>query len=521
MPDHDIINIAIIGGATYCRELLEKTTLEYGEQAFNARIVAVADPDFDTPGMQVARQLGLITVGDYHELYAAEHDIHLFIILTPDQDILEDILRTKPAHIRIQSYRVFEVFWNAISIEERKLRERNREVETILNGIKDFIIVIDANMEILEVNDAFLQKMGYSPEEVIGKKCHAIFQKVDQQCQHLDFTCPLEDIVRNKQPVRQILTRRKQSGDTRYIEVSIFPIWEKNGKISKFIEISRDITEQKMEEEEIMSRLEQMVAERTRQLKETHDQLLHKDKMTSLGKLSASVVHEINNPIAGSLNLVMLMKRIIDEGPVGDGELTEFDEYLTLMETETRRVSRIVSDLLAFSRQSKVEPKRLNLNELIERTLILNANLLKLHAVKVKKRLHPKLPEIVGSDDQLLQVFMNLISNAAEAMEGMGDGVLNIETKYSSKHGRISVSFKDTGPGIPNENRAKVFEPFFTTKKKGKGVGLGLSVAYGIIQDHGGAIKVKSKPGKGATFKIEFPLERAQDQQASQGGMHG
>jgi signal transduction histidine kinase len=168
-----------------------------------------------------------------------------------------------------------------------------------------------------------------------------------------------------------------------------------------------------------------------------------------------------------------------------------------------------------------VEPKRLSLNELIERTLILNANLLKLHAVRVKKRLHSKLPEIVGSDDQLLQVFMNLISNAAEAMEGMEDGVLNIETKHSPKHARISVSFRDTGPGIPKENRARVFEPFFTTKKKGKGVGLGLSVAYGIIQDHGGAIKVKSKPGKGTTFKIEFPLERVPAQQASLGGMHG
>ncbi len=521
MPDQDIINIAIIGGATYCKELLEKTTLEYGEQAVHARIVAVADPDSETPGMQVARQLGLITVGDYHELYAPEYDIHLFIILAPEQEVLEDILRTKPAHIRIQSYRVFEVFWNAISIEERKLRERNREVETILNGIKDFIIVINADMEIVEVNEAFLQKMGYSPEEVIGKKCHAIFQKVDHQCQHLDFPCPLEDIVRNKQPVRQILTRTKQSGETRYIEVSIFPIWEKDGKISKFIEISRDITEQKMEEESIMGRLEQMVAERTRQLKETHDQLLHKDKMTSLGKLSASVVHEINNPIAGSLNLIMLMKRIIDEGPVGEREWAEFNEYLTLMEAETRRVSRIISDLLAFSRPSKVEPKLLSLNDLIERTLILNANLLRLHAVKIKKRLHPNLPEIIGSDDQLLQVFMNLISNAVEAMEGLGGGVLSIETTHSSKDRLIAVNFRDTGPGIPKENRAKVFEPFFTTKKKGKGVGLGLSVAYGIIRDHGGSIKVKSRPGKGATFKIEFPLDRTTEQQVYQGGVNG
>ncbi len=118
------------------------------------------------------------------------------------------------------------------------------------------------------------------------------------------------------------------NGQKRYYEVNIYPIWEKDGKVSKFIHISRDITEHKKEEEEITRRLEQMVDERTRQLKETHKKLLHQDKMASLGKLSASVVHEINNPIAGILNLIMLMKRIVAEDAIGGREIDQFSHYL-------------------------------------------------------------------------------------------------------------------------------------------------------------------------------------------------
>ena len=501
-----IINIAVIGGGTYCSELLEKTTMDYRERAVNARFTAAADPDPGSPGMLVAKRLGLVTVKDYHDLYDPRYDINLFIILTPEQEVLEDILKTKPSHIRIQSYHVFEVFWKAISIEENKLRKRNEEVEMILNGIQDFIIVLTPDLDIVQANEAFFDKMGYSPDEVIGRKCYEVFHSIDHQCNHGDTVCPLNEVIRRKSPVQHITKREKKNGEIRYIEVSTFPVWEKDGKISKFVEISRDITKRKKEEKEITQQLEEMVEQRTRQLEETHGKLLHKDKMSSLGKLSASVVHEINNPIAGILNLVLLMKRMIHEGPLNEKDILQFKDFLGLMEAENKRISRIVSDLLAFSRESKMEPEQLSLNRLIEKTLLLNANLLKITGVKVKNRLSPNLPDIVGSEDHLQQVFVNIISNAAEAMEPAGGGVMTIETKHNQGTEKVLVSFKDTGIGIPKENLSNLFEPFFTTKKKGKGVGLGLSVAYGIIQDHSGSISATSKEGKGTTFKIEFPL---------------
>ena len=502
-----IINIALAGGGELSKEVLEKTLFDDPQEGVNAPILAVADPDPEAPAIALADKLGLMTFSDYHDLYDPRYSIHLIIVLDPRKKIFEDILNTRPIHIRVLSYHVFKVFWETIGLQERKLRERTKEMETILNGIQDFISVITPEMAIEEVNDAFLKQMRCTREEVIGRKCHEVFQNVDERCNFEEITCPLDEVIRNKRPTRQVMTRRDAEGNESHFEVNVYPIWEKDGKISKFIEISRDITARLKEEEEITRRLEQMVEERTLQLEETHAKLIHKDKMASLGKLSASVVHEINNPIAGILNLNLLMKRIIEEDDLKKNEIEQFRQYLTLMETETRRISRIVSNLLAFSRQSKMEPKQVNINQLIEQTLILNSNLLKINGVKVEKVLSADLPDLIGSQDQLQQVMMNIVSNAAEAVEATGGGTLRIETRHSLSADKIFVTFKDSGIGIPRENFSKLFEPFFTTKKKGKGVGLGLSVAYGIVREHGGTINVASDVGKGTTFELELPRE--------------
>jgi len=200
----------------------------------------------------------------------------------------------------------------------------------------------------------------YMQEDAIGRKCYEIFQQIDQPCSSKELPCPLNEVIRNKHHCRQVRTRLGSDKKQRHIEVNVYPIWEKDGKISKFIHISRDITQHKRKEEEITRSLEQMVDERTRQLKETHDKLLHQDKMASLGKLSASVVHEINNPIAGILNLTKLMQRIITEEALNFKEIDPFNRYLNLMETETNRISRIVSNLLSFARESKMEFNELN-----------------------------------------------------------------------------------------------------------------------------------------------------------------
>ena len=507
-----VFRIALVGGEEFCKEVLEKYLLARQVNDFAARIVAVADPDPRSPGMVLAKKLGLIAVEDYHELYKPQHEIKALLLMTPDEAILEDVLKTKPNRIRLVAYPLSRLFWRAIDAEHQNLRARNEEIETILNSIQDVIIVISPTMEIEEVNQSFLDQMGYSRDDVIGKKCHDVFQKLNCPC-NIDFSgCPLNEAIQEMRPSQQTLTRLDRDGETHHVDVKIFPVRNKEGKITKFIEVSRDVSDSKKQEEEMTRKLENMVEDRTRELKKTHSQLLHQDKMASLGKLSASVVHEINNPISGILSLVMLMNRMMDDGKLQQKDENQFKEYLQLMETETRRISRIVSNLLAFSRQSKMEFGTVRLNQLIAKTLFLNANLLKLHSVKVEEDLAPDLPDLVGSEDRLQQVFVNLVSNAAEAVEsGGGERLLRIKTRYLPEKDCVCVSFADTGVGIPRENLPELFEPFFSTKKKSKGVGLGLSVAYGIIQEHGGTIHVQSEEGKGTTFAIELPLNVSQE----------
>ncbi len=289
------------------------------------------------------------------------------MLMVPDEAILQDVLRTKPADIRLVAYQLFRLFWKAINAEHQKLRARNEEIETILNSIEDFILVISPTMDIEEVNQTFLEQMGYSRDEVIGKKCHRRLQKLNSPCNPIFTGCPLSKAMQSMGPSHQVLTRVDREGQQHHVDVKIFPVWEKQGRISKFIEVSRDISDSKKEEEEMTRRLEKMVEDRTRELKETHSKMLHQDKMASLGKLSASVVHEINNPISGILSLVMLMNRIMEGGTLQQKEVEQFKQYLRLMETETRRISRIVSNLLAFSRHSKMEFGSVKLNQLIEK----------------------------------------------------------------------------------------------------------------------------------------------------------
>jgi PAS domain S-box-containing protein len=501
-----VIAIGLVGGGEFCAEILRKTTSVSTQEEFYAPIVAVADPEPESPGMALARRMGLATFADYRELYDSRHGIDLIIILTPEPAVFDSILATRPPRIRILSYPVFLLFWQAIAREEQKLRERTREMETLVNGIQDFILVITPELSVLETNESFLQKMGLPRSEVIGRKCYEVYRRRDQPCDGPADECPLEHAVHHQRHVRRVQKRVLPNGEARYYEVSVYPIWEKDGKIAKFIHISRDITQHRREEEEITRRLEEMVADRTRRLQETHEKLLHQDRMSSLGKLAAAVVHEINNPIAGILNLVMLMQRIHAEQALGPAEVEQFRRYLTLMEAETRRTSRIVSNLLAFSRQPIAEKQRVRLQHLIDQTLLINSNLLKIAGVGIERCVEPDLPEVIGSEDQLQQVFMNLFSNAAEAMEAKGGGTLRIEAGRQPGHDAVWIRVADTGVGIPSENMPRLFEPFFTTKKKGRGVGLGLSVVYGIIQEHGGTIQAQSVLGKGTTFSIRLPV---------------
>ncbi|MFO8032783.1 MAG: ATP-binding protein [Desulfohalobiaceae bacterium] len=506
------MNIGLVGGGQFTAEVLQKTKNGGPEhELLRAKIQAVADPDPKAPGMLRARKLGLVTLNDYKELYDPELDINLIIIMQPSEEILHDVLGSRPPEIRIMSYHTFRLFWEAISTEADKLRKRNQEIEAILDGIQDFIVVISPELQVTEVNKAFLEQMGFEREDVIGRPCYEVFQRMNRQCKHNDdsLSCPLQDVLLTRKSSHKVFPRVNAEGKVIYIEVSIYPIWEDDGSLSRFIEVSRDVTKREREDEEINRRLEEMVEERTKQLKQRQQEIQRQDKMASLGKLSASVVHEINNPISGILNLILLIQKMSGELELEQEKAEKFSYYLKLIETETRRISRITSNLLSFSRESKIEMQPLNINHLLEEILFLNANFLKLNQIKLHKELDPGLPDLVGDGEKLKQVFMNLISNACEAMQPHGQGELSIKTKQSNN--KVQVIFQDTGMGVEQTDADRVFDPFFSTKQESKGVGLGLSVAYGIVQQHCGDLEFTSQPAQGTTVTVTLPLQQPKE----------
>jgi two-component system NtrC family sensor kinase len=234
--------------------------------------------------------------------------------------------------------------------------------------------------------------------------------------------------------------------------------------------------------------------------------LLQQDKMMSLGRLAASVVHEINNPLAGILNYLRLMIKILSRRATKAEEMEKFQKYLTVVERETDRCSRIVTNLLAFSRKSKMECAEMSVNELLERSIMLSQHKMALQNIQVKTDLDPKLPLIVGDFNQLQQCIVNLIFNAIDAMPQ--GGTLTVSSSFRPDEGVVQIGVADSGCGIPEEDLPNIFEPFFTTKTEGRGLGLGLSTVWGIIDRHKGTIQVESKVGKGTVFTIKLPVEK-------------
>ncbi len=240
------------------------------------------------------------------------------------------------------------------------------------------------------------------------------------------------------------------------------------------------------------------------ELKEAQDQVIASEKLASLGKLSATIAHEINNPLAAVLTYNRLMIKQNQNDRLTPERKDDIAKYLGIMESETARCGEIVKNLLAFSRQSKISIESRNINEIVDRTLALLSHDLEMKGVRVVKHVCEDLPNVQCDFRQMQQALLNIIGNASEAMaEG---GILTLTAKRSAEGCAMEIRISDTGCGIPRAHLKSIFEPFFTTKEEGKGVGLGLSVVYGIVTRHKGTIRVESEPGKGSTFTIRLPL---------------
>jgi signal transduction histidine kinase len=267
-----------------------------------------------------------------------------------------------------------------------------------------------------------------------------------------------------------------------------------------FNDMSTALREREEELRKYTLSLEEMVDERTKELRESNALLVETEKLASMGKLAGYISHEINNPIGIIFSRAECI--LMDAKEKGYPERLMKD--MEVIKKHSNRIAKITRGMLTFSRKSPAEFGNVDINNVIDESLLLLEKQFSDHHIEVQKDIECTIPGIHGNSTQLQQVLINILGNAVDAMpEG---GKIRIQSQCNSEE-MLHIIISDTGTGIEKEHFSKIFEPFFTTKTEGKGTGLGLSVSYGIIKDHGGQIKMRSNKGEGATFEILLPMK--------------
>ena len=363
---------------------------------------------------------------------------------------------------------------------ERELREANDFLMNLIDSSVDGIIVTNMKGNILLFNKGAENLLGYRSGEVVEKMnirsiySPGVAKEVMEKLKSPDFGGV------GKLTSFPIFHRRKD-GEMIEGDLSASLIYDEKGNEIASVGIFKDLRER--------SKME-------RELREIQQALLLSEKLAAMGRLTSQIAHELNNPIYGIMNTLELLKTEIPPE-------SKRRRILDLSLSEIQRLSEMLRNMLSFSKPEEEKRRPIKIDELIEGILLVMEKQMRESNIQVEISFNPDIPEIMASTNQMRQVMLNILKNAKEAMPK--GGTLTVRT--SREDNRVLIHIQDTGMGVPEEIRDKIFEAFFTTKQKVKGVGLGLSVCYGIIKDHGGDIKVESEEGKGTTFIISLPVE--------------
>jgi len=494
------LKLAIVGGGRACRFFLKLVSL--GNLSFlQLDIIGVCDINPEAEGFRMAQQMGIYTTTDFKDLFALK-ELDGIIELTNNRDVLVELIQLRPARVGIVEHNIGRLLRNLFTVDQ-KLKSAEQKI-VFEKALRDFliqqnqqcIVVINTDFSIEAVNAAYLSTVKKKRTEVIGAPCYRVIHGLDAPCDTLrnGLVCPMLETLRTGRSatgIRSVAMGKKVSA---FHDIVTYPVRDSTGKTVRVIEIWRDIGR------EISSRLEK----RERELKSDLNKLIQEDRLISLGKLVASCVHEINNPIQGLLTFSHLMKEMLSADTLADAEVSKMREFAGIMAEELERCGKIISGLLSFSRETHNVYKNINLNDVISTVIDLIRHRIELQDQHLRLDLTHAPLFIHGDTNRLQQCFLNLMFNAIEAMRP--GGRLEIVSTCNTDHQIAEVKIRDTGHGIPQKHLGHIYDPFFTTKAMGEGTGMGLSIVYGVVKNHQGEIKVHSDLGKGTTFTIQIPL---------------
>ncbi|MDD2462645.1 MAG: PAS domain S-box protein [Desulfobulbus sp.] len=405
----------------------------------------------------------------------------------------------------------------ALRASEHQLQEHAENLLSISQALDSVGLIVcelfedDARIKVFNIGAEKL--FGYKCEEVVGKSAGMIYPP-----ENLSFMPERVRELSMGKTMRSLdVTLVRRSGKRFPAVVSIHPFSWSEGRCSKVVGIVQDISELMQAQtqlEAINMNLERRVEERTRELQETQRQYIHAEKFSALGKLSASIAHEFNNPLHAILVILKgLQKRAILE--------PEDKQLLKAAIGEGERIRSLIRSLQEFNRPSAGKTSLVDVHHALDSILLLCKSDFKKKRITVERHYAKDFPRIVAISDQIKQVFLNLFNNAADACQSQRKSRITITTR--EEQDMVAIAIADTGCGIEPENLESIFEPFYTTKAAVKGTGLGLPVCHGIITNHGGTITVESHPGAGTTFTLRLPIQgNAMDRQVARAGeFHG
>ncbi len=476
------MNIAVVGGGKRCQQLIEMIGRQIFQQV-DPRILVVAEPDPEAPGVVAARKRGILVVDDYNRILERD-DLDLIVELTGSMDVYNDIIARKKNDVRAIASQTAQLFWEIARVStlqkktDQELQETRSLYYMVINELlQEDVLVIAYDHRILDANDNLLGRLGLTREQVIGRPCYEITHKRSAPCDGDRHPCPLIETLETEKPSQTTHVHLDKENREIYYSISTYPLIE-NGDVIGAIEISRDISKD-------------INIQKT---------LMQQEKMASIGRLSAGVAHEINNPLTTILTTTMLVQEDLDnDDPI-------YQELETIAQ-ETLRCRKIVTSLLDFARQNKPVKKPHKINEIVLDSIILTNKQAAFKDIGIEHDLEQGPDQVAVDKGQLEQVLINLILNAIDATDP--GGCIAVKTRRDEKGRRFLIQVIDNGHGIAAGNLDKIFEPFFTTKENG--TGLGLALVHGIIQEHGGTIKVDSTPGQGTTFTIVLRQDEVED----------
>jgi two-component system, NtrC family, sensor kinase len=368
---------------------------------------------------------------------------------------------------------VAEIMAQHLEDHAQNLLRGKELLQTVFDGITDLVALLDGECRIKMVNQAFLRRYRASYGDVLHKRCRDL----------PGAPCPFVGSTDLKGlGVLEAVTRETRLASGEIFEVHFYPIFDDDGDLQNIVCYGKDVTAQKR------------LALQTQQT----------EKMAAIGQLAAGVAHEINNPLGVILCYADLLKEAHQDRPE---ELAD----LRIIEKHALNCKRIVADLLNFARHQEQIRRLVSINQVIEESLSLVAAQFRKRQVEIKTDLAAGLPQPEADEDLLKQVFLNLFMNAGQAIAGSGS--IKVTSRLLDES-RIAITVEDNGCGIAPDQLDRIFDPFYTTKEPGEGTGLGLSVSYGIIRDHGGEITVESNLGAWTRLTVILPVEQQGDSEA-------